>query len=87
IVPAELCKVIPGQLYKKCLPSSVTSTVVDFATQRPQDRLRTITHGMIAGIQSPVSSFAPNIFATLHFTRFRDITLQSFYLMLEWKLG
>ncbi|KAJ7871472.1 Piwi domain-containing protein [Mycena olivaceomarginata] len=57
IVPAELCKVIAGQLYKKRLPSSVTSTVVDFATQRPQDRLRTITHGTSAGVQSPIHGY------------------------------
>ncbi|KAF7338648.1 Argonaute-like protein [Mycena venus] len=57
IVPAELCTVIPGQLYKKRLPSSATATAVDFATQRPEDRFRTITGGTNAGVQSPIQGY------------------------------
>ena len=57
IVPAELCKVLPGQLYKKKIPSAATKDAVQFATMAPQLRFQTITGGTTAGIQSPVSKF------------------------------
>ncbi|KAJ6606546.1 argonaute-like protein [Mycena vulgaris] len=57
IVPAELCAVLPGQLYKKRLPTSATKDAVDFATMAPQARLQTITGGTTAGVQSPIQSY------------------------------
>ncbi|KAJ6500452.1 argonaute-like protein [Mycena sanguinolenta] len=56
IIPAELCKIIPGQLYKKKLPSAATAAAVDFATQRPRDRLNLITGGR-GGVQSPIQGY------------------------------
>ncbi|KAJ6608634.1 Piwi domain-containing protein [Mycena sp. CBHHK59/15] len=43
IVPAELCKVQPGQLYKRRLPSAATPAVVRFATMVPDVRFKAIT--------------------------------------------
>ncbi|KAF8184938.1 ribonuclease H-like domain-containing protein [Mycena galopus ATCC 62051] len=58
IVPAELCAIIPGQLYKRRLPPSATAAAVDFATQRPSDRMRSITGGTNAGVQSPIQGYS-----------------------------
>ncbi|KAF9463147.1 Piwi domain-containing protein [Collybia nuda] len=55
IIPAELCAIIPGQLYKKAIPDHLTKSMVDFATIRPDDRLRQIQHG--GGIQSPLTDY------------------------------
>ncbi|KAK7023907.1 Argonaute-like protein [Favolaschia claudopus] len=57
IIPAELCKIIPGQLYKKRLPPTATSDAVDFATMRPQDRLRAIAGVTNSGLQSPLVGY------------------------------
>ncbi|KAJ7470325.1 argonaute-like protein [Mycena latifolia] len=57
VVPAELCIIIPGQLYKKRLPSSATRDAVDFATMAPQVRLQTIAGGTAAGVQSPIQGY------------------------------
>ncbi|KAJ7659732.1 ribonuclease H-like domain-containing protein [Mycena polygramma] len=51
IVPAELCIVKPGQLYKKHLPTSATASAVTFATVAPQARMQAIT-GNTPGTQS-----------------------------------
>ncbi|KAF7359373.1 Argonaute-like protein [Mycena sanguinolenta] len=56
IIPAELCSIIPGQLYKKKLPATATAAAVDFATQRPQDRLKSITGGR-SGVPSPIQGY------------------------------
>ncbi|KAJ7261381.1 ribonuclease H-like domain-containing protein [Mycena haematopus] len=62
IIPAELCFVLPGQLYKKRLPPLATAAAVDFATQRPQDRMKTITGGTNAGVQSPIQEYGHSEF-------------------------
>ncbi|KAJ6488632.1 ribonuclease H-like domain-containing protein [Mycena vitilis] len=59
IVPAELCIVKPGQLYKKRLPSSATAAAVDFATMAPQARMQAIA-GSTPGahsLQSPIHGY------------------------------
>jgi len=43
VIPAELCEVIPGQLYKRKVPEYLTAKVVDFAKIKPQDRFRKIS--------------------------------------------
>ncbi|KAG5653267.1 hypothetical protein H0H81_001427 [Sphagnurus paluster] len=57
IVPAELCTVLPGQLYRKKLPDHLTKAMVDFATTKPDDRLRQIVSGD-NGMDSPVKGYA-----------------------------
>jgi len=42
VIPAELCQVIPGQLYKRKVPEYLTAKVVEFAKIKPQDRFRKI---------------------------------------------
>jgi hypothetical protein len=42
IVPLELCRVKPGQLYRKKLPEELTRDMVEFSAVRPQDRQRMI---------------------------------------------
>ncbi|KAJ6547112.1 Piwi domain-containing protein [Mycena capillaripes] len=56
IVPAELCFILPGQLYKKRLPSTATAAAVDFATMQPRARMDTIVGG-IGGVQSPIQGY------------------------------
>jgi eukaryotic translation initiation factor 2C len=46
VIPAELCEVIPGQLYKRKVPEYLTAKVVDFAKVKPQDRFRKITQSV-----------------------------------------
>ncbi|KAF8811942.1 argonaute-like protein [Phlegmacium glaucopus] len=48
VIPAELCQVIPGQLYKRKVPEYLTAKVVDFAKIKPQDRFRKITQSVEA---------------------------------------
>lgn len=54
IIPAELCTVVEGQIYKKRVPQELTKKVVSFATQKPAERLVHIkdSHG---GVQAPAS--------------------------------
>ncbi|KAI0934439.1 hypothetical protein AcV5_006280 [Taiwanofungus camphoratus] len=42
VFPAEVCVVVPGQLYKKKLSPDDTTTFLRFATQKPEERLRLI---------------------------------------------
>ncbi|KAG6869093.1 hypothetical protein C0993_003413 [Termitomyces sp. T159_Od127] len=56
VVPAEECVVLPGQLYKKKIPDHLTKAMVDFATVKPDDRLRQIVSGGM-GAESPVGCF------------------------------
>ncbi|TCD71888.1 Phosphatidylinositol 4-kinase pik1alpha (PI4-kinase)(PtdIns-4-kinase) [Steccherinum ochraceum] len=42
VFPAEFCDVTPGQLYRKRLNEEQQRTFIKFATQNPQERLRTI---------------------------------------------
>jgi len=48
VIPAELCQVIPGQLYKRKVPEYLTAKVVEFAKIKPQDRFRKITQSVEA---------------------------------------
>ncbi|KAJ7273274.1 argonaute-like protein [Mycena rebaudengoi] len=61
IVPAELCAVLPGQLYKKRLPSSATTAAVGFATMEPQLRLQTIS-GKAGAVESPINGYRSSEF-------------------------
>ncbi|KAF8968250.1 ribonuclease H-like domain-containing protein [Flammula alnicola] len=45
IVPAELCEVEYGQLFKRKVPENITADMVKFSTIRPQERLKKITEG------------------------------------------
>ncbi|KZT11426.1 Piwi-domain-containing protein [Laetiporus sulphureus 93-53] len=46
VFPVEVCKIAPGQLYKKKIPQALTSEFVRFATQRPDRRLDAIRQGV-----------------------------------------
>lgn len=46
VIPAELCPVIPGQLYKRKVPEYLTAKIVDFAKIKPQDQFRKITQSV-----------------------------------------
>ncbi|KAF5387039.1 hypothetical protein D9615_001654 [Tricholomella constricta] len=61
VVPAELCTILPGQLYTKRLPDHLTKVMVDFATIKPNDRLRQIESGE-TGLESPVNGYAKSEF-------------------------
>ncbi|KAJ7180167.1 argonaute-like protein [Mycena crocata] len=46
LIPLELCMVPPGQLMRKQVPPEKTKDVLDFATKKPADRLRSIVNGL-----------------------------------------
>lgn len=46
VIPAELCQVIPGQLYKRKVPEYLTAKVVEFSKIKPQDRFRKIAQSV-----------------------------------------
>ncbi|KAJ7459186.1 argonaute-like protein [Mycena galericulata] len=46
LIPLELCVVPPGQLMRKQVPPEKTKDVLDFATKKPGDRLRSIVNGL-----------------------------------------
>ncbi|KNZ81482.1 Protein argonaute-2 [Termitomyces sp. J132] len=46
LIPLELCIVPPGQIMRKQVPPEKTKEVLDFATKRPGDRLRSIVDGL-----------------------------------------
>ena len=46
VIPAELCQVIPGQLYKRKVPEYLTAKVVEFSKIKPQDRFRKISQSV-----------------------------------------
>ncbi|KAL0575953.1 hypothetical protein V5O48_006023 [Marasmius crinis-equi] len=46
LIPLELCNVPPGQIVRKQVPPEKTKDVLDFATKRPEDRLRSIAAGV-----------------------------------------
>jgi hypothetical protein len=64
IIPAQFCWVVPGQFYKKKVPSRYTDDVVRFATKSPHERLKTIlggignsaTHSLSAPVSVPIST-------------------------------
>ncbi|KAG8989796.1 hypothetical protein FRB94_014008 [Tulasnella sp. JGI-2019a] len=45
-VPMELCEVVEGQPMKKQVPSDLVKGVLDFLTNRPEERLRSIMNGL-----------------------------------------
>ncbi|KAF7311573.1 Argonaute-like protein [Mycena kentingensis (nom. inval.)] len=61
VVPLELCKMLPGQPYKKKLPPDAGPTVIDFAVSKPQERLQKITGGA-HGVESPVKTYGNSEF-------------------------
>lgn len=50
IVPAEFCKVIPGQVYRKKIPPEAQRDFLQFATQKPQVRFDAINHAVQGGV-------------------------------------
>lgn len=46
IIPLELCDVPPGQILKKAVPPEKTKDVLEFATKKPSDRLKSIINGL-----------------------------------------
>ncbi|KAJ4494682.1 argonaute-like protein [Lentinula edodes] len=46
LIPIELCEVPPGQIMRKQVPPEKTKMVVEFATKKPQDRLKSIEAGL-----------------------------------------
>ncbi|PCH38271.1 Piwi-domain-containing protein [Wolfiporia cocos MD-104 SS10] len=50
IFPAEICEVVPGQLYRKKIPQQLAPKFVKYTAQKPDQRLRAIQEG-VAGPQ------------------------------------
>ncbi|KAF8188322.1 argonaute-like protein [Pholiota molesta] len=48
VVPAELCEIEYGQLYRQKLPEKFTPEMVQFSTMKPQIRMQKIMDGAIA---------------------------------------
>ncbi|KAG6822135.1 hypothetical protein H0H92_015119, partial [Tricholoma furcatifolium] len=46
LIPLEHCTVPAGQIMRKQVPPEKTKDVLDFATKRPEDRLRSIVDGL-----------------------------------------
>ncbi|KAG7452836.1 Piwi-domain-containing protein [Guyanagaster necrorhizus] len=58
IVPAELCEIVSGQMFKKRLPSDLTSDAVSFGTIPPDRRLLSIRGlGRSNELQSPIVGY------------------------------
>ncbi|KAJ3834977.1 argonaute-like protein [Lentinula raphanica] len=71
LIPLELCEVPPGQIMRKQVPPEKTKDVVEFATKKPQDRLKSIEAGLQVlayGQSEYVRNFGMNITQT-HATR------------------
>ncbi|KAF7332103.1 Argonaute-like protein [Mycena kentingensis (nom. inval.)] len=67
LIPLELCIVTPGQLMRKQVPPEKTKEVLDFATKRPSDRLRSIKNGLellAYGQSEYVRQFGMNVNST-----------------------
>ena len=45
-VPLEFLEIPPGQIMRKQVPSTKTKDVLDFATKRPDQRLKSIRDGL-----------------------------------------
>ncbi|KAJ8455319.1 hypothetical protein ONZ45_g18978 [Pleurotus djamor] len=63
VVPAELCDVVKGQLYRGKLPEDVLSNAIQtFAKMRPDRRLRAIQDGNVDGhsLESPAQQYKTN---------------------------
>lgn len=59
IIPAELCEVVPGQLYKKKIPADMGATFLKFATQKPDVRLRLIQDAVSGRVGCPARRVEP----------------------------
>ncbi|CDO70771.1 hypothetical protein BN946_scf184798.g86 [Trametes cinnabarina] len=46
IIPAEFCEVVPGQLYRKKIPTECQNDFLSFSTQKPAERLRDIQNAV-----------------------------------------
>lgn len=46
LLPLELCMIEEGQIMRKQVPPEKTKDVLDFATKKPADRLRSIAEGL-----------------------------------------
>ena len=70
VFPAEVCRVVGGQLYTKKLSPDATAKVVPLATKAPQARLDTIMNGIGQGktgaITAPVSDSLATISALIN---------------------
>ncbi|KAJ8494715.1 hypothetical protein ONZ45_g13146 [Pleurotus djamor] len=63
VVPAEMCEVVEGQLYRGKLPEDVLSNAIQtFAKMRPDRRLRAIQDGNVDGhsLESPAQQYKTN---------------------------
>ncbi|KAI0670510.1 Piwi domain-containing protein [Trametes maxima] len=46
IIPAEFCEIVPGQLYRKKIPPEAQREFLQFATQKPRERMRDIENSV-----------------------------------------
>ncbi|KAH9965910.1 argonaute-like protein [Russula dissimulans] len=46
LIPLELCRVPPGQIMRKQVPSEKANSVLEFATKKPHERLASICNGL-----------------------------------------
>ncbi|KAJ3529107.1 hypothetical protein NM688_g7899 [Phlebia brevispora] len=46
LIPMELCRVLPGQIMRKQIPSDKVKEVVKFSTKKPGERLSSIRNGL-----------------------------------------
>ena len=51
VIPAEFCKVIPGQVYRKKIPVEAQRGFLEFATQKPDVRFRAIEGAVQQGVR------------------------------------
>lgn len=56
VIPAELCRIVPGQLFKKKIPAHLQPDFLKFATQRPDQRLRAIQTAVGGNVRDPVNA-------------------------------
>ncbi len=64
IFPAEVCYILPGQLYRKKIPEELyTKDVTSFATLKPAERLQMIQGGIGAGRSGSENSLPPPVSA------------------------
>ncbi|EIM82440.1 Piwi-domain-containing protein [Stereum hirsutum FP-91666 SS1] len=53
VIPAEICDIVPGQLFKRKIPAELMTDVHRFASKQPTQRLGDI----IAGVQGPFLNY------------------------------
>ena len=56
IIPAEFCRIVPGQLFKKKIPPQLQAEFLKFATQRPDQRLRAIQKAVGGNVRDTVNT-------------------------------